>query len=523
LNACPCLLTQLVPKDYVQRDYGIFDSDCLTAWDSIYLPPQSEFFRHVSFYLASDCEKLALKQLGFLEYSELSAKREYDIQFYRKQRHDWFQSQLHELGLSYYQLNESDGAYVRSSISSFLHQNDLPTFKEEWDIYSNLLNIKQELQKKRRKDNLLMTMENMGYHVELLTRCGEEFVETGIISDCCEKPTCKKECSFLASISPDLIINLQWKEKGGDLSKLSHHIAQHHANAKGLEDIIESIILRNMSGNLYSMDVLVRWIKQVLRKQANESVTLPVLNSIAQLVCKKYLLSKQVKEQQDKDFSLRMFHFLESSIASKCPLISKKLLPLSNQMHDPLVKAIVDQFCSLKHRYCSKHMTVCLEYAVSDLASHYRQKESHRYLKKELVKFMPFFNSKDDLSSPGSQERFESSTRLGMWMHIPLNAFRIYREECLYNNLIQSVNGFAYSSLLERAKQSYRQFILSDSHLPSQSNSLEWPKNGEMVLVIAEIVKNEQFKNTKIILGNSVLTCLKLDLDTDMKLQFQVP
>jgi hypothetical protein len=509
----------LVPKDNVRRDYGIFDADCLPTWDSIYLPPQSEFFKQIAFYFAPDCEKLAMKQLGFEEYSGHLEKRNVDVQVYRKQRHDWFQSELHDLGLSHYQLNETEWTFVRSSISSFLHQNDSKSFKEEWEIHSSLLYVKQELEKKQRKEKLLKTMDEMGLSVDVLTRCGEEYVETGILPRCFTTIICESEHCFLTSISPTLLHSLCYAGTC-TVSQLGHHIAQHHANLKRIEMLIESIVHKRMHGKEYSLEFLVRWIKQVLQKQNPKSVTNSVLTSIVQLVCKKYVLSKQTQQVQDKDFYTKMLHFLESSIETKCPLISKKLLPLYKSFDDPVVRNTVDRFCAAKHRYCTKHLTVCLEYAVSDLASHYRQKQSELYLIKELSKFMPGFE-KSGLKAPGSKERYDSAIRLGMWMHVPLNAFRIFREESLYTHLARSIPDFEYKEMLEKSKQTYRQFVLSDSPL-SQSNLAEWPKNGEMVLVITQILKDEHHKNCKIQLGNRVLTSLGLDLEADAKLRFKV-
>jgi hypothetical protein len=447
-------------------------------------------------------------------------KRENEIQKYRKLRHDSLQRQLTELGISFRQLNEKDWTFVRSEIIAFLNQNDSISLKEEWHIHARLVQIRMELEKRIRKEKLMVAIKSTGFTIEVLPPCGERFVETGVMTRCSSTSICTQQQPFLGAISPELLDDFQ--SGGNSIECIAKHIVNQQRAIEKIDSMIESTLFRQLQGREYSVDFLRRWVKQILQKQIPKSVDSAMLASIVSMVCKKYVQAQKTQQEEELAFSSRMLQVLELSIQNKCPLISKKLLPLRMRLEDPTIKEMVQNFCSATHRYCTKHLTVCLEYAVSDLASTFRQNESQKYLIRELKKLMPDFENKDLLVSKGSRERFDSATRLGMWMHIPINAMRIYREECLTKRLLQVDPAFSHLELLERSKQVFRQFILSNSHLIPQSDSSVWPANAELMDCVNQIRKDEAHKRARTAIGKSILKGLNLNMKDDLKIQFLV-
>jgi predicted transcriptional regulator len=425
-----------------------------------------------------------------------------------------------KLGVSFHQLSKADCTFMRSEIASFVHQNEVMSFKEQWHLHSRLLEFKLELEKQNRKDMLLNAIRATGFNIEVLPSCGELFVETGVMSSCFDTKVCTKQQPFLQAIDPTLFEYLDSGENRFEI--IATHIVNEQRAIAKIDAIIEDALYRELNGYDYSVEFLRRWVKQLVRKHKSQSVNGTTLISIISMLCRKYLATLKDLKTEESAFSSRMLQILEMSIQTKCPLISKKILPLRDQLQDAKINDIIQNFCSTTHRYCSKHLTVCLEYAVSDIASQFRQNESQKYLINELRKLMPNFEAKDQLISKGSIERFHSATRLGMWIHVPLNAMRIYREECLVNYLRRLDPDFSPSHLLERSKQVFRQFILSNSQLNAQSDPLIWPVNRELTDCVDQIQKDEKHRKARTAIAKAILTQFKMDLNDDSRIQFLV-
>lgn len=128
---------------------------------------------------------------------------------------------------------------------------------------------------------------------------------------------------------------------------------------------------------------------------------------------------------------------------------------------------------------------------------------------------MPDLKSVDDLVVPGAIERYKSATHLGMWAHIPLNAFRVYREEVLGRQLFRHGIELDKHKYMPEALDIYQAFVvdnahilsaLSEDYLASDSSGCHnwndrwmlWPCDSYLDQVVANIGKLEDLRKTRL-------------------------
>lgn len=77
-----------------------------------------------------------------------------------------------------------------------------------------------------------------------------------------------------------------------------------------------------------------------------------------------------------------------------------------------------------------------------------------------------------------------------MWLHIPLNAFRIYRDEVLNFHLVKRLGKFNINDCSQIVRDHYYRFIVSNTPLPNEI----FPETNEIMLLVETIKEMEHIR-----------------------------
>jgi hypothetical protein len=399
----------------------------------------------------------------------------------------------------------SEFCSTRASISRFIFQNHNVTPKEEWLLCSQFFEAKTILEKNSRRLEIHRHATELGFNFEGfdISPCVHNYIETGKIDEAhVDLCYCDMNRKLLSKFHlEDLKLSFQMPQPVNDslISKLVvHNIYEVKGNLL-VEQMINYILIESKY-NAQTFKMLLSKVKTRIKIQPNESITTPKLKAIIEVCYLEYLNYVKSAAVLNEKFEKNALDLLKTTLLERwywfltSPLISKYILPLENLIKDPEYLAIVDKFVNPIHRSCSKHFTLCLEWTISELCCIFRKRECILYLNNQIRLFMKNFKGVESLKSVSAKERYASAIKLGltttnqgMWLHIPLNAFRIYRDEVLNFHLVNRLGRFNINDCSQIVRDHYHRFIVTNTPLP---NGII-PETNEIMLLVESIKEME--------------------------------
>lgn len=162
---------------------------------------------------------------------------------------------------------------------------------------------------------------------------------------------------------------------------------------------------------------------------------------------------------------------LEVFLTRKAPTVAHEIIPLLT-VTDFEYKASINAFSHPSHLRCPKHFSSCISYAAADIVARYRAIKCRASMDNEMTQYMDSFTSAS-LVVKGAKDRYEAAISTSFWMHIPINAAKVFREELLGRALAKSIPGFEFGLATTHAQSAYRHFILSESPFTEIEAELE--------------------------------------------------
>ena len=351
------------------------------------------------------------------------------------------------------------------------------------------------------KDALENSSENLFVTFQSLPQCAKNYIESGKID--LEHFNIQDKC-----IVPDV----NYGGKDFELDSLITHavnvlISKQMLNAKvgllvnhalaGFSKHDQARLVQKISNSFtdHEGQISHTLVEHHVKKIANEYLT----GNVA--------FTKEFKAKLEKDTRFKRFQFkiLEDAVASRCPLIAAKILPLANLQGK--YSSIIENYINPANSPCRQHMTVCLEWAVSEIVCEYRRQECKRALDQELAKIIPNFQY-DMLTTIPAKRRYENSTKLGMWVNIQFNAPKICREEGL-GRILHS-KGINISNLCPESNAEFVNYVLNDC--PSQFVYFDagWPITKNTISCSQRILMLEELRLNRYETALDVLDSLGL-------------
>jgi hypothetical protein len=217
-------------------------------------------------------------------------------------------------------------------------------------------------------------------------------------------------------------------------------------------------------------------------------------------------------QQENENFTQRTTRLLETVLKERRPHIASKILPLSRwrKLHRRFDQ-VVDHFVNSSQKSCSAHYSVCLESAVENICAEYRRNDCRTQMDHYLQTYMSYYSNQNDLKASGSKKRYQQAVdirtfvdNIEMWLQIPLNAFRIYREEVLHYHIVKKIGIFNIEQANDKARQIYQCFITGDDELPKTTTDI--PPVTEQIRMAVDIISiYERLKNIRYIFMMEIL------------------
>ena len=407
----------------------------------------------------------------------------------QRSRRSAFDGILHELEIDLREFG--DQKYFRSMnmCRDFIYSKDEIKRNEENSLKVELYASKLAFLKDIRCNQLIEGVQkivndsNINFSVEyhFIPMCGKKYIETGQI------PNCHVQFHGYSSVP--------------DIDDMNHDFAKHPFGAF-VEHIANVIISRVLIS--WKVFPLVERRLTGLRKEEIDTISIKIVDLVMEhsgnitssiisdkvaMMVSKYrneLTLKQMREDRFKSFQLKL---LENAILIRCPLISSKILPLGNL--GPEYQRIIANFTNPINSNCEQHVTICLEWAVSEIVCEFRSQECKQALDEEIAKDIPAFKF-EMLSTLPAIHRYKNSTRLGMWVNIHFNGPKIIREEAL-GRVLEEL-GINLSNLSPESNSNFVDYVLTEDTSVFILEKNGWPVTQNCILCGHKIVEFEALR-----------------------------
>ncbi|KAI8899116.1 hypothetical protein BC833DRAFT_587166 [Globomyces pollinis-pini] len=404
--------------------------------------------------------------MGVEKFTNFQNQHQLIVKYFQIQREQWLQAKLYEFQITKEEVYDHKYAMFRDKLNRFLYQSTGITKAEEYSVETELAVIKNQALKSYRTQKLQDALLELNYVVESrsMPPCYFQYVEAGKVDiHHIKKLTCFENQKIIRNVDSSLNTDIDYSN-----------------------DSLFNLLVYHLSKELFAMKKVQHWIATAftefnlpnikLTTPELTNIIIPILKQQNQLAVIEYshvanITCKYVKDEHERQLNIKIrnqeymektFIYLQSQLLLKCPLIGKKLIPLDYKSSNPY-QSTIKQFIHPKHEKCSHHRNSCLDRTISDLAAIYRSSQCKSHLIKEMGKYITNFTL-DDLKIPNASQRFHDSIQLGMWMHVPKNALRIYRTEIIGREL--GHHQINLNQIIESSLNTVQQYIKTEDDDP---------------------------------------------------------
>ena len=421
----------------------------------------------------------------------IANSRHHDISddYVQSSRRSAFDRILHELEIDLREFG--DQKYFRSMnmCRDFIYSKDEIKRNEETSLKVELYASKLAFLKDIRCNQLIGGVQkivndsNINFSVEynMIPMCGKDYIETGQI------PNCHMEFHGYSSV-PDI------DDMDNDFAEHRFGVFVEHIANVVISKVLISwkvfpLVLRRLTGlRKEEIDTIsIKIVDLVMEHSGN--ITSSIISDKVEMMVSKYrneLTLKNMRENRFKSFQLKL---LENAILIRCPLISSKILPLGNL--GPEYQRIIANFTNPINSNCEQHVTICLEWAVSEIVCEFRSQECKQALDEEIAKDIPAFKF-EMLSTLPAIHRYKNSTRLGMWVNIHFNGPKIIREEGL-GRVLEEL-GINLSNLSPESNSIFVDYVLSEDSSEIILEKNGWPVTQNCIFCSHKILELEALR-----------------------------
>ncbi|KAI8907853.1 hypothetical protein EDD86DRAFT_208292 [Gorgonomyces haynaldii] len=497
MHCCQCLFKHIVTSSQAKKLYGMSSYLLSQApiWTGVYKPPNAQHYVPFIVYLKQDLMYLSPK-LAKIDSLSLSIQGQLAVQESRQSRAILLQEMLAEYQLEIHDIQ--DHTIYLTEIQVFLSQIGHVSHEEQYRLRSLVSNMAHDHIVKQRHDSLLLHLEQL---LSVYPQVRHLVFSTPLYLEWQHCHTSDAKNAAVQIVNQSLLsIYLQ---------PLFRKLREHYPllNNKDLDDIFVNMLQEHVQNpETLQQSTLQQTVAD--RLSFESSVKAMKMNEL---------------EQKKTELRSRIMKELEIQCPA-CYLQIQDPSYDSGEM-DQFFHRLLDQvnpYNALVEHY--------LTHLVSEIASEHRRIQNKHKIDHWIRQYLPTFTGIECLMTEGAKQRYDASSKMGMWLHLELNAMRIYREEVLGHALSKRGLHLSVGKLCRKALDCYQNYVLSSAEsVPDLEQTVE-------TIAECEIRRASRLKKLSSLLQINQLDISYLDRmtlkqtqmalspndDTNQKLLFQV-